>query len=213
MNQENHTITEVFGSAEVVRPSESVRVRATVRHVDDKSDAARKAARAVMEKLYIEVRALQKDGLRLAEEGLRSSYSIEPIYRHRDDMRAKAGYAAEFVLTVESPDVDRARDIFERLARVRDCAVESPTFHLTESTTQAMRNEAFIRAARAAQGRFNFQCQAFGFDPNDYTIVGWRYNRGSVHHGSGKRLHIHNDHVTVVGGTATISATVHVTYA
>jgi uncharacterized protein YggE len=205
-------ITTVFGRGTSSAESETVCVEVNITQIADSSEKAKIDAKLKMDKLYAVIRDLQANGVKLSDDGLASHFSISPVYKVQGELRVHVGYQANFTLMVESGNTDRASEIFEKLSSVEGAAVDSPSFRISSSSYQKLKNYAFIQAIKAAKARFAFQCEVIGFNPNSFEISNWRYDSPDLNWAQGKRLSISETALTIKGGRAEVQTTVYLTY-
>jgi uncharacterized protein YggE len=205
-------VTTVLGSGTAEAAPERVQIGIVIRGEADTTKKAKEIAKTKMGELYEVIRRLEGDGVPIGEAGLATNFSITQRYQHPNPANVKPTYEARFNATVTSGATGSAAQIFDLLTTIEGAVVESPTFAISETLRQKLRDQAFRAAVKAAKGRFQFQCEVIGVDPSALEIVNWEYDGPSYGSSSGKLLRVGSDEVTVTGASVQVKCDVRLTY-
>lgn len=205
-------VTTVLGTGTAEAAPERVHVGIVIRGEAETTKKAKEIAKGKMEQLYELIRRLEGAGVPIGETGLATSFSVTQSYPRPDPVNRKPMYEARFNATVTSRATDAAAEIFDLLTTIEGAVVESPTFTISDSLRQTLRDQAFRAAVKAAKARFQFQCEVIGLDPLAHEIASWEYDGPSYGSTSGKMLRVGSDDVTVSGANVLVKCDVRVTY-
>lgn len=205
-------VTTVLGSGTADAAPERVQVGIVLRGEAETTVKAKEIAKAKMAELYEVIRRLDGAGVPIGETGLATNFSVTQRYARPDQSNAKPTYEARFNATITSRATESAAQIFDALTTIEGAIVESPTFTISDTLRQTLRDTAFRAAVKAAKARFQFQCEVIGIDPSTLEIVNWHYDGPSYGSTSGKMLRVGSEEVTVSGANVQVKCDVRLTY-
>ena len=154
-------------------PFDRVTFALTIIGTGNTSAEAKEDARASVDTASAFIRALPSKDVPIVDGSLRVECQIEPLYVYNGETKQHdfKGYRVTYGMRFQSPAVNMASEIQDRLTSLDKARVEPPNFKVNDLT--ALQTEAFKDARKRAQARFAAECDAFGIKDDEFDVYSW----------------------------------------
>ncbi len=158
---------------------DTVAFRITVTGAGKNTKKAKADARPAIDAVNAEIARFERDGVKIdkARRTTTCDVNVTQHYDNQTNKNVSTGYAATYVISFSTSDVDRASEIQDALSSVNLAEVATPQYKLQNITP--LHAAALADAKAKLDAKFASQCAVLGLDRGSYELSSYEVRQNN----------------------------------